>query len=853
MSSPIPSRRRRNYPSDGTNARDDNASVEIPRTTYPDRRPRRKRGGELSAETVRILVKRMAEDARNYNDNDLAPIREKSWRYYNGKVDHKPKKGRSGAVDRVVRDTVDGILPQLIKVFASSQHVARYSAETAEDQQMADQATKYAHHVFNKQNNGFRQLYDHLKDGLVGGLGVFRCYCAHSKEVTQERYEGLTQDEFTLLLSDDTEDVEVLEVEQVVSVEPPAPLLDEGTPNPTSSEAAPPGDVPPPTGGPPSTPSQPGGPPGMPPDGTPATMPPPAGAMPPPGGPPQASPPGGAQIIPFKPGALTAPQPNVHINCTIKRTHIRKRIVIDTVDPSEFVIDRRATCEDDAYVIGMDSLRPASDVIAMGIDADIVAEIQTAQDDDRTGEKQARRPTGDLPNGADDMPDDDALDRTIRVYDLVVRIDQDGDGVAERRRIVALGNEFRVVRNEPTDEVPYAIGSPILVPHSAVGQGIGELVIDLNDIQTAILRQQLDSLYQAVNPRTIAVENQVTIQDIVDNQFNGVIRCRAPGMVQPYNVDFVGQQAFPMVERLDQIKQNRTGLSEASQGLDADALQSSTEVGVRAVIGAALQKIELLARVYAETSITRLFRMILALAVKYQQEPMTILDNGQPFEVDPRAWKADMQVDVDVGLGRGNEEERRNTLLFVLAKQEQVLLQLGPTNPLCDLSHYQSALADFMALTPYKNTERYFKKPTPADMQALEQKMAAAAQAKSGGDAQAKMAKVQADAQAKQMKMQADAQQGQMKLQLQAAEGQQDRQLQTAQAQADLHLQAAKTQGEMELQNAKAAAEMRQTMVEIEAEAALKKYEIDRNTEVAKEQAKAANTDTRLRNPSRDH
>jgi hypothetical protein len=864
MASPIPSRRRRNIPSDGTEPRDDNPSLELPRTTYPQssRRSASRKGKKLDAETVQLLVKRMVKEARSFNDEDLAPIREKCWRYYNGKVDSKTKKGRSSAVDRVVRDTVDGILPQLVKVFASSQVVARYVAETGKDQQFAEQATRYGNYVFAKQNAGFRQLHDHLKDGLVGGLGVFRAYCAHSKEVTTERYEGLTQDEFTLLLSDDTEDVQVLEVAQIVtmtSVPPPSPGSGggaEGVPPPLPGGPSPGG--PPPGGPPPMPPSQPappgaGMPPGAPslpasavPDGA---MPPPGGL--PPGGPPPAGPPPApptTNVIPFKPGALTVPQPNVTIDCTLQRTHTHKRLVIDTVDPAEFIIDRRATSEDDAYVIGMDSLRPASDVIAMGIDARDVEAVQTARDDDHTGEKMARRPTA--ANRADEQPDDPALDRTIRIVDVVVRIDQDGDGIAERRRIVALGDEFKIVRNDPTDEVPYAVGSPILMPHSAIGQGIGELVTDLQDIQTAILRQQLDSLYQAVNPRTIVVENQVTLQDVVDNQFNGVIRCRAPGMVQPYSVEFVGAQAFPMVERLDKIKQNRTGLSEASQGLDADALQSSTEVGVRAVIGAALQKIELLARVYAETSIQRLFRLILSLAVKYQQEPMTIDVDGEPFFVDPRAWKADMRVECEVGLGTGNEDERKQALLFVLAKQAEVMLQMGPSNPLCGLPEYQNALADFMALSPYKDATRYFKVPTPEAMQEMEQKMAEAAKAKDGGDGQAKMAKVQADAQAKQAKLQTDAQQGQMKLKLQAAEGQQRQQVEAMRIQGDMQLQTARTAGEMQLLDAKAAAEAQQSAQEMAAEIALKKYEIDANAQVATHKV---NTDTRIRNPSKDH
>lgn len=830
-SKPRRQRRRLTRPEEAQDTAQDTSrdlpSRDPPRLDYPIKR---RRSGELDDDSVRLLVKRMVDDARDYTQQDLAPTREKCWRYYNGEVDAKVKKGRSKAVDAVVRDTVDGILPQLVRVFASSQMVAQYDAETPDMQDMADQATRFAHYVFTKQNQGFRALHDHLKDGLVGAVGIFRCYCAHSTETTEERYEGLTPDEFTLLLAGDPDQEQEIDILQVAAwtVEPTPPASP--VPDAAAGASPPPallpgGAMPPPSG-----------------DGASPGASPPAPGMPPGGGTPPSpsmAPPGG-NVIPFRPGMLTQPQPETRIDCTVKRTVHKRRFVIDTVDPAEFIVDPRATTEDDAYCIGMDSIRPASDVIAMGVDPDDVAAIQTAREDDPTGEKAARRPTSStLPDGPQD---DEATDRSIRVVDVVVRLDQDGDGIAERRRVIALGEEFVIVRNEPTDECPYACGSPILMPHSLIGQSIAQLVTDLQDIQTAILRQQLDSLYQAVNPRTVVVEQQVNIQDVVDNQFNGVIRARAPGMVQPYMVEFVGQQAFPMVERLDKIKQNRTGLSEASQGLDADALQSSTEVGVRAVIGAALQKIELLARTYAETSLNRLFRMILQLAVRYQQKPMTIMLDNKPFMIDPRGWKADMGVTVNVGLGTGNEEERKQALAFVLAKQEQILQTAGPTNPLCDMANYGEALRDFMMLTPYRDASRYFKSPTPQDMQAYEQKMAQQAQAAQGGDAQAKMAKVQADAQAKQAKVQADAQNNAMKLKVQAMQGQQAMQVQAAKARADMELQRAKEAAKLRLQQEQARIDAATNMAELQGEMALKKYEIDQNAKI----------DSRLKKPGDD-
>src|SRR5262245_6348850 len=322
-----------------------------PYTDYPRRN--RRAGSAMPKDDIQRLFRRMVEDAKAYTDNELSPVREKCWRYYNGGVDATPKKGRSKAVDRVVRDIVDGILPQLMKVFTSNVVLARYVDPVNPD--FGDQATRYAHHVFSKENQGFKLIYDHFKDGLVGGLGALRNYCEHQTETTEERYEGLSEDEFALLLSDQTEDIDILDLERIQVAGPAqVPPIAQGSISPSlpAGPAAPPPGMPaPPMPGQGSPPGMPAGPPPM---AMPPGMPPPGGSLPPgppaapdamPAAPASSAPTPGGNVIPFKFGGDTK------VNCTLKRTHHKKRLVIDGIDPGDFIIDRRATCEDDARLI----------------------------------------------------------------------------------------------------------------------------------------------------------------------------------------------------------------------------------------------------------------------------------------------------------------------------------------------------------------------------------------------------------------------------------------------------------------------------------------------------------------------
>ena len=137
--------------------------------------------------------------------------------------------------------------------------------------------------------------------------------------------------------------------------------------------------------------------------------------------------------------------------------------------------------------------------------------------------------------------------------------------------------------------MPFSVVSPILMPHRMVGRSVAELVKDLQQIKSALLRQQLDNIFATQNARVAAVEGQVNIDDLMSNRPGGVVRMRAPGMVQPITPPPINQMTFPLLEYIDSIKETRTGMTKAAMGLAADSLQSSTRAAVAATISASQQ------------------------------------------------------------------------------------------------------------------------------------------------------------------------------------------------------------------------------------------------------------------------
>ena len=254
--------------------------------------------------------------------------------------------------------------------------------------------------------------------------------------------------------------------------------------------------------------------------------------------------------------------------------------------------------------------------------------------------------------------------------------------------------------------------SPVLMPHKLAGLSVADLVMDLQEIKSSITRQMLNSLYLANNPRTWAVDGQVNLNELLTSQPGGVVRVKAPGMVGELNTTFVAQQAYPMLEYIDRTLEGRTGVSRMMQGMDADILKggmAQTATGVAAMQSAAQQRVELIARVFAETGVKRAFKLILSLVTKYQQSERIVRLRNQWVPIDPRSWNADMDLTTEVGLGTGNKAEQQAQLMSILQEQKGALQAggLGLVTP----QHLYHTLAKLVQLSSLKNVDQYFSDP----------------------------------------------------------------------------------------------------------------------------------------------
>ena len=401
----------------------------------------------------------------------------------------------------------------------------------------------------------------------------------------------------------------------------------------------------------------------------------------------------------------TPPIINIYYNIKCKRTKDHSKIKIENVAPEEFLIDKRATTIQDADFVAQRKLVTRSDLIAMGYDKDLVYTLETGDTLDFTPERVARYGAGESPFNTSDTNDESM--EVVEYYECYVRTDQDDDGIAELHRICYASNTL--LASEECDYIPFHSVCPFPIPHKFFGQSLADRAIDLQLIKSTITRQMLDNLYLTNNYRVGAVEGQVNLDDLLTSTAGGVVRIKNPNALVPMAVQSSAGQSFPMLEYLDSIQAKRSGVTEASQGLDPNILQNVTATAVSAMSNAAGGKLELIARVFADTGVSSLMKGILHLLCKYQDKERIIKVNNKYVPMNPREWDSEYNVTVNVGLGTGSKTEQLGVMQMVLQKQEQMLQQYGLANPLVSIKQYRDTLAKFVNMAGFKDESGFIK------------------------------------------------------------------------------------------------------------------------------------------------
>lgn len=446
------------------------------------------------------------------------------------------------------------------------------------------------------------------------------------------------------------------------------------------------------------------------------------------------------------------------IEAEVTRIEQEGRVRIAAIPPEEFGFSPDARDLESAGVVFHRREMPAAELIAMGLDEELVLSKVGRVDSDDDGLPRARS-MSETESDEHGTETDPSM-QPVLYTEAYVRMAGE-NGVPERRMFQCVGDDYEIANEEGelVDEVPFGLlPAPDPEPHTLSGMSVADDVGPLQRISSQIVRGTLNSLAQSIHRKMAVVEGEVNVADLQSGDPAGFVRVSRPGMLEEFGSSFVGGDTLPLMEHIRGMREERSGMSRASNGLDADALQSTTKAAVSATLSASQARIEMIARIYAETGFTDLSRGVLKLLIKHQSRPMMIRLRNKYVEVDPRHWQADMDVFVNVALGQGTPEDQVMALGSVVGLQREMQ---AAGSPLVSNVEIRKALDRTIEFGQLGLPEDFFK---PWGQEEEMQHRQAMAQQPPPPDAQ--MALVQVEQQASQAKMQLDAQKFQFEVQL---------------------------------------------------------------------------------------
>lgn len=465
------------------------------------------------------------------------------------------------------------------------------------------------------------------------------------------------------------------------------------------------------------------------------------------------------------------------VNC--KRTRQSGKIKIECIAPDDIRVNRmhNSVCLKNARFLAHAMTMTKSDLLEAGFDKDIVEDLPTESEEFRESKNYRFAMQGEnvAPYGGNSK---DPSQYTYDVSECYMRMDLNGDGIAERVKITVAGfdNPTHVLDIEEVEEWPFISATAILMSHKLFGLSVYDRLKEIQEQKTSIWRNILDNMYLKNNQRTIAVEGMVNLDDLLVSRPGGIIRAKRTDAVAPYVTPDLGSDVYRMVDYLDQVRAGRVGVSPEGSIADQSIGDAVGSEGVERLLTQKEELVGLMVRVFAETGIKPLMEMIRKLLIRHIDATLDYEYHDEWVQIAPKNWIQRNRTTVRVGTGSGNRQQQASALTAVLGYQEKLLA--NPGQALVTEAQVFTALDDLAKVSGMPGAGAYFldpdspagkenKQKVDANQQAQQKKeleeaqMLAQTNAKIAeaeqGKAQAALANVKLTAENKQLQMQLDA------------------------------------------------------------------------------------------------
>jgi hypothetical protein len=479
----------------------------------------------LTKNQVKGAISNEIRDAIGYEGSQLAEDRRLAIQYYYGKPFGNEEEGRSSAVLTDVADTIEWIMPSLMRSFVGSGIIWRFKPRIPGQEAAAEQATRAINHLFMETMDGYMVLYDWFKTALIEKTGIVHPLWTETFEPKINSYYGLTQGEVGAIM--DNPNVEIIELEQH----------------------------------------------------------------------------GGAGLYDFQTG-----DEYLTWDVTTRQSTVKGEMQCHGVPPEEFLNSRRAAKLDDNIPFASHRRQMTiSKLVSMGFDPAMLLRLPVSDTPEYNLGRQERFSVDETWSTYTTDRVDPAS-RTIWVAHSYILLDEDGDGYAERREIISVGDSaVEILSDRRANFMPFCTLCPVPMPHKFVGQSVADLTMDLQLIRSTLMRGILDTGYLANAPRyAVDVNADVDVDALLDAVPGGIVLTDNVEGIVPLITQPVPASSFQLLEYLEGVMEKRTGATKWMTGPDASALKDSTLGGVTEAMRASGQKIEMIASIFGNTGVKQL-------------------------------------------------------------------------------------------------------------------------------------------------------------------------------------------------------------------------------------------------------
>lgn len=342
----------------------------------------------------------------------------------------------------------------------------------------------------------------------------------------------------------------------------------------------------------------------------------------------------------------------------------KSQVRIRVVPPEEFLITPQATSIEEAPFVGHRTRKTFSELIEEGYDPKKVARIGAADESELSMNPEVLARFEGI--GAERLNlsgEVQEQSRFVIVYECYLNLDKEGDGTTKLYKIVKCGNV--ILDEEEVDKKPFVHFVPMPLPHSFYGSNYAAKVIPTQNARTTLVRGILDHTVSTNNPRYQVVKGALTNpKELIENRFGGIVNTTRPDGISALPQASLNPFVFQTIQLLDEDKEEATGVSKLSQGLNKDAVSKQNSAGlVENLVSLSQQRQKIIARNFANQFVKPLFLEVYRLVVSHERGEKVIKVAGDFQRITPSSWDERTDAVVALNLGYGEQEQEAQKYL----------------------------------------------------------------------------------------------------------------------------------------------------------------------------------------------